>query len=229
MAGTFVIDYGTALYAVIGTLAALRARERTGVGQRVDVVLLDTAVSFLITAIPEYLMLGKKMTRRGNRDRYAAPVNLYKSKDGQWVYVAAATDSLFPQLLKVMGREEDLQDPRFATLEARMGYIEESEALVANWVGSKTAEEVVELLGGPGLPCAKVATIDEVVVNPQLRHRGMIAEVEHPTAGRVPMQGLHTHFSDTPKQIRYPHRCWDSTTRRCWVAGSGSPRPRWPN
>jgi crotonobetainyl-CoA:carnitine CoA-transferase CaiB-like acyl-CoA transferase len=54
------------------------------------------------------------------------------------------------------------------------------------------------------LPCAKVATIDEVVVNPQLRHRGMIAEVEHPTAGRVPMQGLHTHFSDTPKQIRYP-------------------------
>jgi CoA:oxalate CoA-transferase len=204
MAGTFVVDYGTALYAVIGTLAALRARDRTGVGQRVDAALLDTAVSYLITAIPEYLLLGKKMTRRGNRDRYAAPVNLFHAKDGGWVYLAAGNDTLFPQLLKVMGLEEALKDPRFATLEARMAHIEEGEALLARWVENKTADEVVRLVREAGLPCAKVASIDEVVANPQLRHRGMIAEVDHPTAGRVPMQGLHTHFSETPKQIRYP-------------------------
>jgi CoA:oxalate CoA-transferase len=202
MAGTFVIDYSTALYAVIGILGALRAREHTGVGQRVDVALLDTAVSFLITAIPEYLLLGTKMTRRGNRDRYCAPSNLFQGKDGRWVYIAAATDTLFPQLLKVMGREEVLQDPRFSTNDARMQHIEEGEALLADWVRVRTADEVVGLVRGAGLPCAKVATIDEVVVNPQVRHRGMLAEVDHPTAGRVPMQGLNIHFSHTPQRIR---------------------------
>ena len=204
MAGTFVVDYSTALYAVIGILGALRAREQTGLGQQVDVALLDTAVSYLITAIPEYLLLGRKIGRRGNRDRFCAPANLFRSKDGQWVYVAAANDSLFPQLLKVMGQEEVLQDPRFATNEARMAHVEEAEAVLAKWVGSKTAEEVVGMVRGAGLPCTKVASIEEVVVNPQVRHRGMLVEVEHPTAGRIPMHGLNIHFSHTPKEIRFP-------------------------
>ena len=204
MAGTFVIDYSTALYAVIGILGALRARERTGVGQRVDVALLDTAVSFLITAIPEFLLFGKKMTRLGNRDRYTAPANLFRAKDGRWVYLAAGNDSLFPQLLKAMGQEDVLKDPRFATLEARMAHIEESEEVLAKWAATKTADEIVAVVRGAGLPCAKVASIDEVVANPQVRHRGMLVEVEHPTAGKVPMQGLNIHFSDTPKQIRRP-------------------------
>jgi crotonobetainyl-CoA:carnitine CoA-transferase CaiB-like acyl-CoA transferase len=204
MAGTFVIDYSTALYAVIGILGALRAREQTGVGQWVDVALLDTAVSFLVTGIPEYLLLGRKMTRVGNRDRYCAPANLFRSKDGQWVYVAAANDSLFPQLLKVMGREEVLRDPRFATNEARMAHVEEAEEVLAKWVGGKTAAEVVALVRGAGLPCARIASIEEVVTNPQLKHRGMLVEVEHPTAGRVPMHGLSIHFSHTPQQIRHP-------------------------
>ena len=204
MAGTFVIDYSTALYAVIGILGALRAREHTGVGQRVDVALLDTAVSFLITAIPEYLLLGKTMDRRGNRDRYCAPSNLFRAKGGKWVYVAAANDSLFPQLLKVMGHEEVLQDPRFATNDARMAHVEEAEEVLAKWVAGRTADEVVALVRGAGLPCAKIASIEDVVTNPQVRHRGMLVELEHPTAGRVPMHGLNVHFSNTPKQIRRP-------------------------
>jgi len=204
MAGTFVIDYSTALYAVIGVLGALRARERTGIGQQVDVALLDTAVSFLITAIPEFLLFGKKMTRIGNRDRYTAPANLFQAKDGRWVYLASGNDSLFPQLLRAMGQEDVLKDLRFGTLEARMAHIEESEEILAKWTATKTADEIVAVVRGAGLPCAKVASIDEVVVNPQVRHRGMVVEVEHPTAGKVPMQGLNIHFSHTPKQIRRP-------------------------
>ncbi|HSB80672.1 MAG TPA: CoA transferase [Candidatus Methylomirabilis sp.] len=204
MAGTFVVDYSTALYAVIGILGALRAREQTGLGQHVDVALLDTAVSYLITAIPEYLLFGRRIGRRGNRDRFCAPANLFRSKDGEWVYVAAATDTLFPQLLKVMGQEEVLQDPRFATNDARMAHVEEAEAVLAKWVGSKTAEDVVGMVRGAGLPCTKVASIEEVVGNPQVRHRGMLVEVEHPTAGRIPMHGLNIHFSHTPKEIRFP-------------------------
>jgi crotonobetainyl-CoA:carnitine CoA-transferase CaiB-like acyl-CoA transferase len=202
--GTFVVDYATGLYAALGIVGALRAREATGVGQHVDVALLDTAVSFLITAIPEYLLLGKKMTRRGNRDRYCAPANLFRAKDGRWVFLAAANDSLFPQLLKVMGREEILQDPRFAKNDARMQHIEEAEALLEEWVKVHTADEVVSLVRGAGLPCAKVATIDEVVEDPQVRHREMLVEIEHPTVGRFPMHGLNIHYSHTRQEIRRP-------------------------
>jgi len=202
--GTFVVDYATGLYAALGIVGALRAREATGVGEHVDVALLDTAVSFLITAIPEYLLLGKKMTRRGNRDRYCAPANLFRAKDGRWVFVAAANDSLFPQLVKVMGREEILQDPRFAKNDARMQYVEESEALLAEWVAARTADEVVGLVRGAGLPCAKVATIDEVVEDPQVRHREMLVEIDHPTVGRFPMHGLNIHYSHTRQEIRRP-------------------------
>ena len=202
--GTFVVDYATGLYAALGIVGALRAREATGVGEHVDVALLDTAVSFLITAIPEYLLLGKKMTRRGNRDRYCAPANLFRAKDGRWVFVAAANDSLFPQLVKVMGREEILQDPRFAKNDARMQYVEESEALLAEWVAARTADEVVGLVRGAGLPCAKVATIDEVVEDPQVRHREMLVEIDHPTVGRFPMHGLNIHYSHSRQEIRRP-------------------------
>jgi crotonobetainyl-CoA:carnitine CoA-transferase CaiB-like acyl-CoA transferase len=202
--GTFLVDYSTGLYAAFGILGALRARELTGIGQYVDVALLDTAVSFLITAIPEYLLLGKKMTRRGNRDRYCAPANLFRAKDGRWVFIASATDALFPQLLKVMGREEVLQDPRFAKNDARMQHVEEGEALLADWVKARTADEVVGLVRGAGLPCAKVATIDEVVEDPQVRHREMLVEIDHPTVGRFPMHGLNIHYSHTRQEIRRP-------------------------
>ena len=202
VAGTFVVDYSTGLYAVIGTLSALRAREHTGVGQLVDVALLDTAISYLVTAIPEYLLLGKKMTRVGNRDRYCAPANLFRCKDGKWVFLACATDSLFPRLLKAMGRQDLCQDPRFTTHEARIEHVAEGEELLGKWVADQTADEVVARMAKAELPCAKVASIDEVVANPQVVHRGMVAQVEHPTAGSVPMQGVNIHLSETPGAIR---------------------------
>ncbi|HSB77513.1 MAG TPA: CoA transferase [Candidatus Methylomirabilis sp.] len=204
MIGTYIVDYSTGLYALAGSLAALRVRDQTGVGQQVDVALLDTAASFLVTAIPEYLLLGRKVTRNGNRDRYTVPVNLFRSMDEQWVYLSVGTDAFFAQFVKLIGREEVLQDPRFATLEARKAHTAEAEAVVAGWVQTKTADEIVTRLRAQGLPCAKIAPIDEVVANPQLRHRGMIAEVEHPTVGRLPLAGLNIHFSHTPKQIRQP-------------------------
>jgi CoA:oxalate CoA-transferase len=202
--GTFLVDYSTGLYAAIGILGALRARDTTGVGQHVDVALLDTAASFLITAIPEFKLLGKKMTRRGNRDRYCAPANLFLAKDGRWVFIASATDGLFPRLVKAMGREDVLENPHFAKNEARMENVEENEKFLGDWVKTRTADEVVDLLRGAGLPCAKVATIDEVVDDPQLRHRKMLVDIEHPTVGRFPTHGVNIHLSETPGSIRRP-------------------------
>ncbi|HEX5148568.1 MAG TPA: CoA transferase, partial [Candidatus Limnocylindrales bacterium] len=202
--GTFLIDYATGLYTAFGILGALRARDRTGRGQHLDMALLDTAFSFLVTAIPDWLLLHRRMERRGNRDRYCAPTNLFTSKDGRYVFVAAATDGLFPRLAKVIGREDMLTDPRYATNVERMKRIEETEQILGAWVAERTADEVVALVRGAGLPCAKVATIDEVVEDPQIRHRDMLVEVDHPTVGSVPMHGLNVRFSETREVIRRP-------------------------
>lgn len=204
MAGTFIVDYASALYATIGTLAALQARERTGQGQMVDVALLDSAVSFLMTAIPERILLGWESTHHGNRDRYAAPVNTFRAADGAWVHLCPANDGLFARFVRQTGLEHLLQDPRFATHQARMNHIEEIEAEVAQWVGERDADEVVELMEKAGVPTAKVATIGDVIDNPQLRHRDQIIEVEHPKAGKIPMQGLSIQLSDTPMAVRRP-------------------------
>lgn len=204
MAGSFIVDYCSALYATIGVLGALQHRERTGRGQVVDVALLDSAVSLLMTAIPEYLLLGQLATRTGNRDRYVAPANSYRASDGTWVVLVGGSVAHFPRLVHGLEMEELLQDPRFFTLEARLGHVEEIESVVAGWVGRRTADEVVAAMEEVGIPCTKVATIADVVANPQLKHRRQIVETEHPTAGRVPMQGITIQYSETKAEIRRP-------------------------
>jgi crotonobetainyl-CoA:carnitine CoA-transferase CaiB-like acyl-CoA transferase len=200
--GTFIVDYATGIYTAFGILGALRARDQTGRGQHLDMALLDTAFSFLVTAIPDWLLLRHRMERRGNRDRYCAPTNLFTSKDGRYVFVAAATDGLFPRLAKVIGREDMLSDPRYSTNAERMKRIEETEKILGDWVAERTADDVVATIRSAGLPCAKVATIDEVVDDPQIRHRDMLVEIDHPTVGSVPMAGLNVRFSETSETIR---------------------------
>ena len=204
MAGTFMIDYATGLYGVIGTLAALKAREHTGIGQVVDVSLLDSAVSFLMTAIPEFLLLGREAKRNGTRDRYVAPANNFQSGDGEWVHISAGTDALFPRFAKVAGLPGLLADPRFADVAARARNVEAVEQEVSKFAAQHSADEIVLLMEQAGVPCAKVARISDVVANPQLRHRNQIVELDVPSVGKIPMHGLTIGLSGTPGSIRRP-------------------------
>ncbi|WP_372395554.1 CaiB/BaiF CoA transferase family protein [Azospirillum sp. HJ39] len=189
MAGTFVVDYSTALYAAIGILAALQNRERTGTGEMVDVSLMGSAASLLMTALPECLLLGEPPTRRGNRDRYTAPANVFRAADGAWMLVQAGNEQLFKRFAAMIGRPELLDDPRFATLAARMENVEAAEALVAGWVAGLAADEAVRRLGEAEIPCAKVSTVSDIAANAYMREAGNIIDVEHPAVGPVPMSG----------------------------------------
>ena len=204
LAGTYIVDYSTALYTTIGILAALEHRNRTGVGQLVDVALLDSAVSLLITAIAEYGATGAVTTRVGNADRYAAPGNTFQAQDGAWVHLIGGSDAHFPRILAAMGREDLLADPRFATLELRMANRAPIEEVVSAWIGHLTADAVVAALGEVGVPCARVATIPDVVANRQLRYRGQIAQIDHPSVGTFSMQGPTIKLSASPMAIRRP-------------------------
>jgi crotonobetainyl-CoA:carnitine CoA-transferase CaiB-like acyl-CoA transferase len=204
MSGTYVVDYSTGLYATIGTLGALQARERTGKGQVVDVNLLDSAMSMLMTAIPEQKLLGQTMTRRGNRDRYAAPCNTFPTRDDAWVHLAVAGDLMFGGLAKLMGRPDIASDTRFTSNTARMENVEALEALIIAWTRTLSAAELLDRLQGAGIPSAKVATVSDLVEHPHLAHRNQIIEMPHSKAGAVPMQGFAIGFGDSPMQLRHP-------------------------
>ena len=204
MAGTYVVDYATGLYATIGTLGALQARNRTGAGQVVDVALLDAALSMMMTAIPEQMLLGRTMTRRGNRDRYGAPANTFPTGDGAWVHLVTAGEPMFRALAATMGCAEIADDVRFRDNTARMENVEELEKIVSGWTTTLTAEELLSALHAIGVPSAKVASVSEIVDHPHLAHRGQILNMEHPTAGTVPMQGFSIQFGESPMQLRHP-------------------------
>ncbi|MBT5894489.1 MAG: CoA transferase, partial [Rhodospirillaceae bacterium] len=108
MMGAIMIDYSTGTNAALGVLAALHARERTGLGQVVDVPLLDTAMSFLMTAVAEYQRDGVVMGRLGNRDRYSAPTNTYRTRDGERLHLMAAGQKHFEALVAIMGEQKIL-------------------------------------------------------------------------------------------------------------------------
>lgn len=204
LAGTFMVDYASALYATIGTLGALHSREASGKGQLVEATLLESAISMLVTAIPEQAQLGTTMSRCGNLDRYTAPVNSYLASDGHWVYLAAGTDALFPRLVDAMKQPALIDDERFATAHTRLANRAAIDAVVAQWVKERTADEVVDAMDAVAVPCSKVATLDEVVRNPQLIAREQIVDIEHPVAGRYTTHGVTVKLSDTPGSIRRP-------------------------
>ncbi|SAK48816.1 CaiB/BaiF CoA transferase family protein [Caballeronia ptereochthonis] len=202
VAGTFAVDYTTALYATIGVLSALSHRDKTGEGQMIDVSLMGCGVSLLLTAVCEQAMLGRTMTRVGSRDRYSSPAQTFKSRDGHWVYLIAGNDAHFPRLARAMQRPELLDDPRYATHASRMSHIAEVEAEVAEWVLQHDADEVVAKLRAVEVSCSKVATVADVVASPYMREAGHITTVRHPKAGDVTMQGLPIRLSATPASIR---------------------------
>lgn len=133
-----------------------------------------------------------------------APSNTFRARDGAWVHIVAGSQALFVRLAGAMGRPELLAHPDFATPEVRVKNATAVERITAAWAAGHTADELVELLSRAGVPAARVATIAEVADNPQLRHRGLITRVEHPSAGSVPVVGPVIGLSESPAAIRRP-------------------------
>jgi crotonobetainyl-CoA:carnitine CoA-transferase CaiB-like acyl-CoA transferase len=204
MAGTYIVDHSTGMYATIGTLGALQARQRTGLGQVVDVALLDSAMSMLMTAIPEQLLFGRTMGRGGNRDRYGSPANTFPTSDDAWVHLATTGEPMFKALMAAMGRPELADDPRFKDNTSRMQHAGELEQHIAQWTRTLAAQQLLDQLQALGVPSAKVARVSDLVQYPHLAHRGQIINMEHPKAGTVPMQGFSVHFGASPMQLRHP-------------------------
>ncbi|WP_234188234.1 CaiB/BaiF CoA-transferase family protein [Shinella sp. NM-101] len=204
LAGTFYVDYMTGMYGANATVAALYARERTGKGQMIDVALLDSAVSMLTTGLSSQADQGVTPLRTGNRDRYSSPANVFSTGSGEYVLIVSGTNPLFARICAMIGKPELVQDPRFETVPLRLQNAAAIEDVVQAWCLEHDTQAVIEALNTYGIPACKIATMKDVVENPQLHHRGQLVEMEHPKAGKITLAGVTMHLSDTPLAIRRP-------------------------
>jgi crotonobetainyl-CoA:carnitine CoA-transferase CaiB-like acyl-CoA transferase len=201
LTGTYIADHLAGLYGAIGTLLALYARQRTGAGQIVDVASLDAVFSSLGTRPLEIAMLGLIPQRRGSRDPYSSPANVFRASDG-YLYIHGGTDPLFPKLCAIIGRPDLAADVRFRDVASRMLAADELEASVSAWTEARTIAEASRTLSDAGIPFGPVATVADAVASAQIVAREMLVEIDHPTMGPVVVTGLPIKLSGTPGAVR---------------------------
>ncbi len=197
-------DAAAGMFAVIGALASLVARERgAGDGEVVDVSLADAVFALTEAAITEYVHEGVVRERTGNQLLRAAPSNVYRTADNAWFAIGANSDALFGRLVTAMGEPGLADDPRFADNQSRVAHADELDERIAGWVAGQTADEVATTAAEAGIPAGPVQSMAEIAADPQFRERDMIIEVRDPDS---PELGPVTMVGTVPKLWNRSHQ-----------------------
>src|SRR5204862_386511 len=196
------LDLTTGILCTLGICAAIMQRERTGLGQRVDGSLLETAVSLLAYHAEGYLLAGVVPKPLGSAHPSLSPYRTFKCKDGQWVFVAAANDRFWQKLTRALGREELASDPRFAKNQQRVANRAELEAMLEGIIGEYEREPLCKLLEEADVPATPVNTVDQVMNDPQTIERGIIQRAVHSRLGEMPVSGMPLKFSRMTPGVR---------------------------
>jgi len=201
--GVAIIDMVAGLMLGKSIVAALYAREKIGVGQKIETSLLEAEVAALINAGSNYLIGGKVPGRWGNAHPTIVPYQSFQSADS-FLVLGAASEAIWQRLCPALNRADLTDDPRFAKNADRVKNRQELIAILSEIFLTRTTADWVAALNQADIPCAPVQTIDQVFAAPQVLHRNMLVEVEHPTAGRVKLAGIPVKFSATPASVRLP-------------------------
>lgn len=197
--GVTIGDLSATLFAVIGTLAALRHAEATGIGQVVDVAQVDSIVALTETAVVDYTVTGGVASPQGNAHAWVRPYELFDCADGQ-VFFGAYTDKLWNASCDLFGTPEHKDDPEIDTMRKRFDddvYERRVKPIVAGWLASRTKQEL-EDLAGDVVPLTAIKTIGEVVDDPGTAERDMIVEADYGDLGTLRMFGQPIKLSETP-------------------------------
>ncbi|MGH8058342.1 MAG: CaiB/BaiF CoA transferase family protein, partial [Candidatus Entotheonellia bacterium] len=201
--GISLLDLGTGLMAAYGVMNALFHRERTGQGQHVEVSLFETALALLSYHAVGYLISGNVPQRQGSAHPSLVPYQVFQTKDGEML-IAGANQRLWMRLCQVLGREDLLQDPRFATQADRVQHRQVLVPQIQEEARKYATAELTELLDTAGVPSAPVNTVDKVLMDPQTAAREMVVDVPHPRIPDLKLLGLPLKLSETPGDIRMP-------------------------
>ena len=199
--GVPIADLNTGLYSAYAILSAYIHMLKTGKGQHIDVSLMESAIAYTLYESATYFATGEVSGPLGSAHRMIAPYQAYATSDG-YVNIGAANQANWERTCKAVGRDELLEDERFATNADRMAHIEELTAIMEQTFASKTTAEWVETLEEAGVPCGPIYDIKQVYDDPQVKAREMEVEVDHPVAGRVKNIGVPVKLSETPGSVR---------------------------
>jgi len=199
---TSLADYMSGLYGVVGVLLALRARESTGTGQSVDLALYETMFRVLDELAPAFQQTGFVRERLGADTVNVVPHSHYESKDGRWLAIACTNDVMFARLATAMGRPELAGPDQYGPKEARLAARPLVNALVAEWVATRTRDEAMDACRAADVPAGPLYSIAEIFEDPQYAHRETIVTADS-RVGPLAVPGTLPALSDTPGGIRW--------------------------
>ena len=201
--GVAVGDLSAGLYAAVGILAALNHRHATGVGQYIDLSLLDTMVAMLANQGQNYFVGGDEPRRTGAEHPNLAPYRTFATRDGHLI-VAVGNDSQFRALCAVLELQSLAADTRFRTNPARIANRHELRELIEAKTSARAMAELLQALDGAGVPAGPINTFSQVFGDPQVQHRGLKFELPHPLGGTVSGVRNPLRFSESPVEYSRP-------------------------
>jgi formyl-CoA transferase len=198
--GAAIADLTAGLYAAIGIMVALLERESSGRGQWVQSSLLQAGVSLLDFQAARYLFDGEVPPQVGNDHPTSMPTSAYRTKDGH-INVAASGEGMWKSLCTAIGREDMLADPDFKGGKKRAENRKKLNAAIEQALLKKSGAEWIEILNKAGIPCGPIYSIDQMFADPQVKHLGVAAPVEHPALGRKQVLANAAVLSRTPARV----------------------------
>ncbi len=196
-------DYLSGLYAALGVLLALRFRDLTGRGQYLDVALYESVFRFLDELVPAYAKKGAVRERMGADTANIVPHSHYRCADGSWVALACSSDKMFERLAAAMGRPELTADPRFANMHARVKNRDAINAIVEQWIGSLTRDELMRVCLAAEVPCGPINSIADIFADPHYQARGNLMQVFDKEVGEIVLPSIVPRLSLTPGTIAH--------------------------
>jgi formyl-CoA transferase len=202
--GISIGDSLAATFACIGALSALHYRERTGQGQVVDSAIYEAVLNMMESLVTEYDKTGYIRERTGAILPNVAPSNVYPTRDGGMILIAANQDTVFGRLAEAMGRPELAKDERYATHTARGARQKELDDLIADWTRTLDAAHLEQMMDKFGIPSGKIYRTPEMLEDAHFKARQAIVTTMHPKFGELRMQNVAPKLSHTPGGIRSP-------------------------
>ena len=198
---TSLADYMSGLFGAVGVMVALRHAEKTGEGQYIDIGLYESVFRVLDEIAPAYARSGFVRERMGPDTVNIVPHSHYETKDGRWVALACSNDRMWERLTKAMGRPELADDPRYSLPKARDDHRPEVNALVAEWVKSNDAEDLIALCDTAEAPISVLMNIADIFADPQYAARGNLQKIDHPQLGELTLPAPLPRLSKTPPSL----------------------------
>jgi crotonobetainyl-CoA:carnitine CoA-transferase CaiB-like acyl-CoA transferase len=198
-AGVAIADLMTGMYSTVAVLAALAHRDRTGVGQYIDMALLDVQVAMLANMNSNFLASGAPPMRWGNAHPNIVPYQAFQTSDS-WIIVAVGNDGQFRKFVEAGNRAELADDARFATNPERVRHRETLVPIIAEMVKTRSKHEWIERLEAAGVPCGPINNLAEVFEHEQVVARGMKVDLPHPSGATVKLVRNPIRMSETPPQ-----------------------------